>query len=471
MIAMTLGEIATVMSGEIHGDLNKTATLSTSAQFHFDSRQIVKGDVFIALLGEKADGHNYVGDAIKNGAALSIVTKQVPGPHILVKDVLSSLGNLAHHVRHAIPDLRVIGITGSQGKTTTKDMLYSILKAEGETVAAQGSFNNDLGVPLTILRCSETTKFCIAEMGARHGGDILALTKIANPDVGAVLKVGNAHIGEFGSQEKIAATKGELIAGLKSGATAILGTYDRFTPAMQIPSGVKKITFGENHDCTVRAADIEFRGGYAHFDLVTPEAREPVALRVLGLHQIPNALAAAAISYALGLNTAAIAAALSMHESASKWRMEIHEGGGLLLINDSYNANPESMEAALRTLALLAQERGGRSWAFLGTMHELGEQSAHMHQEVGELVERLGIDHIIAIGNQNYLQGLNGLSTVKHYFEKVEEAKDLITAFEPGDVVLVKASRAEHFEELASAVVSKISDLMNQEIKNEGDVK
>ena len=467
MIKMSAEQIAIVVNGALSG----SADISETAEFQFDSRQISRGDVFLALVGDNADGHEYVSDALKNGAALSIVTKPVSGPHIVVKDVLTAIAALATYVRSQLTNLKVIGITGSQGKTTTKDMLNTVLQTAGSTIAARGSFNNDLGVPLTVLRSNPQTRFCVVEMGARHGGDILALTKIATPDVGAVLKVGNAHLGEFGSREKIAQTKGELIAGLNPGAFAVLGTYDEFTPLMEFAPGVKKITFGEKHDCDVRAADIEFRGGYAHFDLVTPEGREPVALRVLGLHQIPNALAAAAISYALGLNTAAIAAALSMHESASKWRMEIHEGGGLLLINDSYNANPESMEAALRTLALLAQERGGRSWAFLGTMHELGEQSAHMHQEVGELVERLGIDHIVAIGNQNYLQGLNGLSTVKHYFEKVEEAKDLITAFEPGDVVLVKASRAEHFEELASAVVSKISDLMNQEIKNEGEIK
>lgn len=459
MIAMTLQEIAKVMSGDVHGSDNVNARLNSSAQFHFDSRQIKRGDVFIALIGENADGHDFVDDALKNGAVFSIVTKQVQGVHILVKDVLSSLGNLAHHVRTSMPSLKVIGITGSQGKTTTKDMLYSILKAEGETVAAQGSFNNDLGVPLTILRCSETTKFCIAEMGARHGGDILALTKIATPDVGAVLKVGNAHIGEFGSQEKIAATKGELIAGLNSGATAILGTYDRFTPAMQIPSGVKKITFGESHDCNVRAADVEFRGGYAHFDLVTPEAREAVELRVIGLHQIANALAAAAIAYALGVSTSHIASALATHESASKWRMEIHEGSEMLLINDAYNANPESMESALRTLVLLTQERGGRSWAFLGTMHELGVDSPKMHRGIGELATQLGVDHLVSIAAPDYLRDLPTSSTTTHYFDSVSATLPLLNELEAGDVILVKASRAEHLENLAIEIENSWSTL------------
>lgn len=448
MIPLSASTVADVMQGTLYG----SAEISANAEFQFDSREVKPGDVFLALRGEKADGHEFVSNALDNGAVLSIVTKPVSGTHIVVADVLDAIGALALYVRHQLANLKVVGITGSQGKTTTKDMLYSILKDEGKTVAARGSFNNDLGVPLTLLRCDTSTKFCIVEMGARHGGDISSLTKIALPDVGAVLKVGNAHIGEFGSREKIALAKGELVAGLKSGAIAVLGTYDEFTPKMPISDDVRKMTFGVDHNCDVRAADIEFRGGFAHFDLVTPEAREGVELRVLGLHQIPNALAAAAIAFSLGISTTRIAAALSMHESASKWRMEIHEGNETTLINDSYNANPESMEAALRTLVLLSQERGGRSWAFLGTMHELGPSAAQMHEEIGKLAVELGIDHLVAIGNQDYLRGLKDSSTVTHYFGSVKDAESMISEFEPGDVILVKASRAEHLEHLAESI-------------------
>jgi UDP-N-acetylmuramoyl-tripeptide--D-alanyl-D-alanine ligase len=448
MIPLSAAILAEIMGGTLHG----SAEIGENSEFRFDSREVKTGDVFLALHGEKADGHDFVANALSNGAALSIVTKPVAGVHIVVRDVLVAIGVLAHYLRQQLTQLKVIGITGSQGKTTTKDMLHSILKEEGETVAARGSFNNDLGVPLTLLRCTTSTRFCIVEMGARHGGDISALTDIALPDVGAVLKVGNAHIGEFGSREKIALAKGELVAGLKPGAIAVLGTYDEFTPKMPTHEGVRRVTFGHDHNCDVRAADVEFRGGFAHFDLVTPEAREGVELRVLGLHQIPNALAAAAIALALGISTTRIAAALSMHESASKWRMEIHEGAETTLINDSYNANPESMEAALRTLVLLTQERGGRSWAFLGTMHELGASSAQMHEEIGQLAVELGIDHFVAIGNRDYLRGLKDSSTVTHYFGSVNEAEAMISEFEPGDVVLVKASRAEHLETLAETI-------------------
>ena len=455
MIPMSLGQLATIIGGIAHGE----ATILADAKFNFDSRAINSGDIFLALRGEHADGHDFVEDAMSKGASLSIVAKPVASPHILVDDVMVAIAAAATYVRNELNNLRVIGITGSQGKTTTKDMLFSILSQEGSTVAAEGSFNNDLGVPLTLLRCTKETRYCIVEMGARHGGDISALTRIASPHVGAVLKVGNAHIGEFGSQEKIAAAKSELITSLKPGATAVLGTYDSFTPQMVSADGVKRITFGETHACMVRAADTEFRGGYAHFDLVTPEAREPVELRTIGLHQVANALAAAAIAYALGVSTQKISSALSTHESVSKWRMEIHEGSEMLLINDAYNANPESMEAALRTLILLTQERGGRSWAFLGTMHELGPQSPDMHAEVGAMAATLGVDHLVAIGNKDYLSRLQHSNLTTHYFSSVDEAKELIGEFEAGDVILVKASRAEHLEVLANHITEMWNSL------------
>jgi UDP-N-acetylmuramoyl-tripeptide--D-alanyl-D-alanine ligase len=203
----------------------------------------------------------------------------------------------------------------------------------------------------------------------------------------------------------------------------------------------------------VRAADVEFRGGYAHFDLVTPEGREPVELRVIGLHQVANALAAAAIAHALGVSTNNIAAALSTHESASKWRMEIHEGSEMLLINDAYNANPESVEAALRTLVLLTQERGGRSWAFLGTMHELGPQSPEMHSQMGHLAAEIGIDHLVAIANRDYLSKIPSSQMTTHYFASVKDVAPLLSELEAGDVILVKASRAEHLEVLAEQIL------------------
>ena len=452
MIQMSIAEMAQIMGGRAHGDVE----LSNQAQFHFDSREVRAGDIFLALKGERADGHDYVADAISSGAALSIVSQAVSSPHILVGDVLVAIAKLASHVRGELKDLKVIGITGSQGKTTTKDLLFSILSNEGETIASLASFNNELGVPLTLLRCTDKSKYCILEMGARKSGDIAALTSLANPDVGAVLKVGNAHLGQFGSQEMIAKTKGELIAGLKSGAVAVLGTYDSFTPEMASAKGVMRVTFGDSAKCDIRAADIEARGGFAHFDLVIGSDRHAVELQILGLHQISNALAAAAIASSLGVSVNRIASALSNHAPLSKWRMELDEANGLTLINDSYNANPESMEAALKVLSLLAQEKGGRSWAFLGLMHELGEASDQMHEEIGVIAQNLGIDYLAAINSKSYLKQINpSIVTVRH-FDNWKESLSLFSEFNPGDVILVKASRAEGLEELASAIKTSV---------------
>ena len=452
MIQMSIAEMAQIMGGRAHGDVE----LSNQAQFHFDSREVRAGDIFLALKGERADGHDYVADAISSGAALSIVSQAVSSPHILVGDVLVAIAKLASHVRGELKDLKVIGITGSQGKTTTKDLLFSILSNEGETIASLASFNNELGVPLTLLRCTDKSKYCILEMGARKSGDIAALTSLANPDVGAVLKVGNAHLGQFGSQEMIAKTKGELIAGLKSGAVAVLGTYDSFTPEMASAKGVMRVTFGDSAKCDIRAADIEARGGFAHFDLVIGSDRHAVELQILGLHQISNALAAAAIASSLGVSVNRIASTLSNHAPLSKWRMELDEANGLTLINDSYNANPESMEAALKVLSLLAQERGGRSWAYLGLMHELGEASDQMHEEIGVIAQNLGIDYLVAINSKSYLKQINPSIVTARHFDNWKESLSLFSEFNPGDVILVKASRAEGLEELASAIKTSV---------------
>ena len=454
MIPMTVSEIAKIVGGSYEGD---GSALITREPF-FDSRKPIPGGIFLALKGENVDGHDYVSAAVAAGAITALTTRPVGEKCIVVADVLEAISKLGAEIRNRLPELTVIGITGSQGKTTTKDIARHVLSMAGETIAPEQSFNNDLGVPLTLLRATEKTQFCILEMGARHMGDIAALAKIAAPNVGAVLKVGTAHLGEFGSRSKIAQTKAELIHGLSEGGIAVLGSYDEFTPAMAAGLNRIVITFGESADCKVRAADLEIRGGFPHFDLVTPEGREPVSLRLLGAHQTANALAAAAIAYSLGVSTLHIASALSSHEPTSRWRMELHELGGIVLINDCYNANPESMTAALRTLALLSQEHGGRSWAFLSTMHELGDESASLHHEVGALAHELKIDHLVAIANRDLLLGSARSETHEHYCSDSKEAALLIDRFESGDVILVKASRAEHLEELAAKIVERMGD-------------
>ncbi|MFM2202734.1 MAG: hypothetical protein RL673_393, partial [Actinomycetota bacterium] len=229
---------------------------------------------------------------------------------------------------------------------------------------------------------------------------------------------------------------------------------DEFTPKMNSNSAVKTITFGETANCAVRAGDLELHGGFPAFDLVTPEGREHVELQLLGVHQVPNALAAAAAAHALGISTADIAAALSTHQNMSRWRMELTDLDGLTLINDSYNANPESMSAALRTLALLTQERGGNSWAFIAKMHELGGESEALHRKIGQLAGELGIDHLVVIGERSYISDDISTDTAIHFYPDQNSAAELLNRLDSGDVVLVKASRAEHLEVIAE-IISK----------------
>ena len=443
MIRMTAGKIAEIVGGELHVNANSEVWLAPV----FDSRKATPGSFFLALVGEKDDGHNYVKSASDNGAVFSLVTKKVDLPHIKVPDVYKALANLASFVRTQLPNLKVIGITGSQGKTTTKDLLYQILSTVGPTIAPENSFNNELGAPLNLLRCDHETRFCIAELGARHMGDIGYLASVVKPDIGVVLKVGSAHLAEFGSVENIAKTKKELVDSLSENGIAVLGLYDEYTPKMANGFAGKVITFGERADADVRAADVEIREGCPHFDLVNSEGRVSVGMRLVGAQQIPNALAAAAAATALGISNDHIATSLSMAESRSKWRMEIHELPGLLVINDSYNANPESMEAALFSLRLFAQEHGGQAWAFLGKMHELGPISESAHKKIAELAKDLAIDHLIAINATEY-----GESSL-HFQDWRSALSKLLPEITPGDVVLVKASRAEHLEELADALI------------------
>ena len=447
MITLKASAIAEIVAGTLVGE-----DVEISAAGAINSSLVEKGGIFFALVGEKTDGHEYVGDAFSHGAVLAITSKPVKERHILVADVPAALTSLARYVRGELTDLKVIGITGSQGKTTTKDLLRHLLSLHGKTVAPTGNYNNELGVPLTILQCDRSTRFAIIEMGARHSGDIAHLASIARPDIAVVLRVGMAHIGEFGSIETIAATKSELISSLAPTGIAILGQYDPYTRAMASLHSGRTITFGVGSDIDVRATEIEMREGRPHFDLVTPEGRAAVGLRLVGEHQIANALASAAVATALDLSLDSIASGLSTALIESKWRMEIHEFSDVLLINDSYNASPDAMEAALRTLILFAQERGGRAWAFLGKMAELGESSAHAHSQVGTLAYQLGVDHLVCVDAPEYApeQGAAGGSTIQ--LCKRSDVEAVAGQIEAGDVILVKASRSERFEILAEEI-------------------
>lgn len=451
MIKVSAGELAKILSGKLE---NLPADTELNQYPVIDSRKAKVGTFFVAFNGEQVDGHEFVAQAIKAGAKFALVSKSVDSPSILVSDVGQALLTLTEFVRERLANMKVVGITGSQGKTTSKEFLYSILSSIGETVATEANFNTEIGVPLTMLRCTESTKFCIVEMGARHIGEIAKLTKVAKPDVGVVLVVGSAHIGEFGSIAALANTKAELITGLATGKTAVLGSYDQWTPKMADNLSVEKIIFGENQ--SIRAADIQMHGGFAHFDLVTPNGRTPVSLQVLGEHQLPNALAAAAAAFVLGISNEVIAVGLTTAQLSSKWRMQLAEVNGLQIIHDYYNANPESMKAALKTLVLLSQESGGLSWAILGKMHELGPLEKQAHLEIVEFCQEIGVDHLLSMGTDLYKVSKNEGSDkhlLLHNCPNADAVLELAKNFSAGDVVLFKASRSERFEDVAQLVV------------------
>ena len=450
MIKLSAQDFASVVSGSLH-DISPSQILDQDPVIN--SKDASAKNFFVAFKGEKFDGHDFVSEALNSGAKFSLVSKSVSGPHVLVSNVGQALIDLARFVRTQLPNMKVIGITGSQGKTTTKEFLYSVLQNEGTTVATAGNFNTDIGVPLTLLRSTEATKFCILEMGARHVGDIAKLTELANPNVGVVLVVGTAHLGEFGSVEAIAKTKSELIKALSPKMTAVLGTYDQFTPKMADSLDLNTVLFGDGQ--IVRAADIELHGGFAHFDLVTPAGRNSVALQVIGEHQIPNALAAAAAAFSLGVKNESIAIGLTTALLSSKWRMQIETINGIQIIHDYYNANPESMKAALKTLVLLSQESGGASWAILGKMHELGSKESSGHLEVAEFASQLGVDHLVSVAPAVYQESNNQSSDENmliHNCSSAAAVLELVNNISTGDVILLKASRSEKFEDLAELI-------------------
>lgn len=450
MIKLSAQDFASVVSGSLH-DISPSQIIDQDPVIN--SKDASAKNFFVAFKGEKFDGHDFVSEALNSGAKFSLVSKSVSGPHVLVSDVGQALIDLARFVRTQLPNMKVIGITGSQGKTTTKEFLYSVLQNEGTTVATAGNFNTDIGVPLTLLRSTEETKFCILEMGARHVGDIAKLTELANPNVGVVLVVGTAHLGEFGSVEAIAKTKSELIKALSPKMTAVLGTYDQFTPKMADSLDLNTVLFGDGQ--MVRAADVELHGGFAHFDLVTPAGRNSVALQVMGEHQIPNALAAAAVAFSLGVKNENIAIGLTTALLSSKWRMQIQTINGIQIIHDYYNANPESMKAALKTLVMLSQESGGSSWAILGKMHELGSKESSGHLEVAEFASQLGVDHLVSVAPAVYQESNNQSSDENmliHNCSSAAAVLELVNNISTGDVILLKASRSEKFEDLAELI-------------------
>jgi UDP-N-acetylmuramoyl-tripeptide--D-alanyl-D-alanine ligase len=460
MIELTLAEVAEIVDGTLQ-DADPAAVVTGSVEF--DSRNVVPGGLFLAIPGEHVDGHDFTRSAIEHGAVASIVTRSVDGPSIVVADGFTALAALASAVVRRLPKLTVVGVTGSSGKTSTKDLLDQLLRRLGPTVAPPGSFNNELGHPYTVLRATPDTRYLVLEASARGVGHIRFLTDIAPPHIGVVLNVGSAHVGVFGSRAAIAEAKGELVEALPADGVAVLNADDPLVAPMAERTAARVVRVGEAAEADVRAIDVRLDElNRAAFVLETPDGSADVQLNLAGRHHVGNALAAAAVALECGMPTADVASALGAATPVSRWRMELTERpDGVLVINDAYNANPESMRAALDTLAGVAAARrsaGGRSFAVLGHMAELGEEAAEQHAELGRLAARLSLDRLVAVGDD--ARPIEQAATLESSWDgaaiwipDVDGAVALLrTELRPGDVVLVKASRAASLERVALAI-------------------
>lgn len=471
MIALTAAEIADITHGRLDADPGITPLSVVT-----DSREAAAGSLYVAKPGEHADGHDFVAAAFSRGAVLVLAERPVTGPDgvnypaVLVEDAVLAMGALAAEAvrrirlaRSAAGDpLTVIGITGSAGKTTTKDLLAGILTQQGVTVAPQGSYNGEVGVPLTVFRADTQTRYLVIEMGATGIGHIRYLADMVRPDIGVVLGIGTAHAGEFGGVDNIAQAKGELVEALAAGGTAVINLDDDRVAAMRSRTSATVLGFSAEGrpDATVRAENPDTNAeGNPEFELVLPGAETGlhVSSRLIGAHHTGNLLAAAAAAHAAGVSGKDIAASLSTQSAASRWRMERTErADGVTIINDAYNANPESMRAALRTLADLG--RGRRTWAVLGAMLELGPDSIREHTVVGTQVVRLNISRLVVVGREAralYVSAVQEGSWGDEcvFAETAEDAYALLNAeLEPGDLVLFKSSNSVGLRHLGDRI-------------------
>jgi len=447
VIPLRLSEIARITGGEIHDALGGSgADPLVDGPVVTDSREASAGSLYVARVGEAMDGHQFVAGARDLGAVAALTSRPVADlPCVVVADVQAAFVSLASALIEHNAHVVVIAITGSSGKTSTKDLLLSVLQRHGETVANVGSLNSEVGVPLTVCRITATTAFLVIEMGARAIGHLDYLTRMAPPQIGVVLNVGTAHVGEFGSQEAIGTAKAELVQALPATGFAVLNADDPIVAAMASQTRAHVIPVGESALAAVRAVDISLDPkGRASFTLVTDQGSAPVALGLYGEHHVGNALAVAAVALVVGMTLQDVATALGEARPLSRWRMEVHErADGVTIINDAYNANPDSMLAALKTLAIMG--KGRRTWAVLGEMRELGSGSITEHEALGRLAVRLNVSRMVAVGErtQPILSGAHKGSGDEGaiWVADIDAAYDLLRReLAPGDVMLVKSS-------------------------------
>ena len=545
MIDLSVARIAEIVGGRL-ADISpeEAAATHVTATVEFDSREVTPGGLFLALPGARSDGHDFARRAVAAGGVAVLAARPVGVPAIVVPPataadahagvlehdadgsgaaVLSALGKLAAAVAAELVagGLRIVGITGSSGKTSTKDLIAAVLRPLGEVVAPPGSFNNELGHPWTVLRATRDTDFLVLEMSARHPGNIAALASIAPPSIAVVLNVGTAHLGEFGSREMIAKTKAELVQSVPNSGVVVLNSDDPAVAAMAAQTSARVVTVGRSDTADVRADAVELDDlARPRFTLLAAGGSVEVALAVHGEHQVGNALSAAAVALECGASMAQVAGALAVAGPASRHRMEVrNRADGVTVINDAYNANPDSMRAGLQALAVMARGRraddaaeergrggvrqsgpraddaaeergrggvrqsgpraddaaeergrGGvrqsgrqhRSWAVLGEMGELGDESITEHDRVGRLAVRLDISRLVVVGTGRSMSAMHHGAVMEGSWGSestmvpdADAALELLRAgLSPGDVVLVKASNAAGLGALAEALLA-----------------
>ncbi len=464
MISLSLKEIARVINAELIGVGETEVTGSVET----DSRLVKAGSLFVAKPGEVTDGHLFIGDAIANGAVAAIVDHKVDEEinQLVVADVVHALGLLAEFVVAEVKakgNLQVIGVTGSNGKTTTKNMLREVLSIAGDTIAPEESFNNEVGAPYSMLKITEDTKYLVVELGADGLGSIRYLAKMCKPDIGIELKVGLAHAGEFGGIEVTEKIKAELVEELDSTGIALLNIDDSRVASMASRTKAKVLTFGTNEQAQYRAKNITLSLEGTSFDFSRPDgSSDSVRLKILGEHHVYNALAALSVGDLLGIDQKASISALEIMNLAERWRMEKHvRKDGLVVINDAYNASPESMRAALQTLAQLGRLSGKKTVAVMGEMAELGQFSAVEHDAIGRIAVRLNLSQVVVVGLGAKLIHMGASQEgswdgESKYFDEISEALGFLRGMLTGEeIVLVKSSKSANLRYLGDDLLEE----------------
>jgi UDP-N-acetylmuramoyl-tripeptide--D-alanyl-D-alanine ligase len=443
----TLKQFAAASHGRLHGEDRGFNDIA------IDSRKLAPGDLFAALRGERADGHDFVGAAAAAGAAGAVVSRsiQLPLPQIVVSNVEMALAEAARAARAQFKG-PLIGVAGSNGKTTVKEMIAAILARLGPCLATRGNLNNHLGVPMTLLRLDDNHRSAVIEMGANRRGDVEQLVQIARPGIGLITNAGAEHLEGFGSLEGAARAEGEMVAGLPASGTAVINADDAYASLWRAGTVARVLSFGLRPEADFYAAGLKFEVGTqefaTRFRLHSPLGELDLTLALAGRHNVRNALAAAAAATSAGAALVDVAAGLASMR-AVKGRLQLRRTrAGAWLIDDSYNANPSSARAGLEVLS----ELPGRRWLVLGDMAELGEFADSSHRELGELARALGVERLYAFGALAGLAADSFGAGAERYRDAAELTRALDAAMTPDVRLLIKGSRVNQLERVVDAL-------------------